>query len=502
MTRRERILTSAELREVIGGRMPAGWPKVMSGVTADSRQVRPGWIFVAVKGGDADGHHFVEDAVRRGAAGVVLERALFHRPAVPAWRVEDSRRALSRLAAAYHGYPSRSLHVTGVTGTNGKTSVTFLLRQILEGAGLACGLIGTVSYAFGGREIPARRTTPGPAELQELLASMRDAGCGHCAMEVSSHALDQKRVEGVEMDTAVFTNLSQDHLDYHGTMEAYFEAKRTLFAFEGLKHRLVGDGPWSERMAGSFPGKEFLRCGLSEGCEVRGRVVRADASGSLLAFETPWGGGEAFLGLPGAHNARNALQAMAAAACAGAEWDGIVGAVAGLRAAPGRLEAVPSALGRVLVDYAHTPDALAKVLETLRPLVSGRLVVVFGCGGDRDKTKRAPMAEAVSRYADWMLLTQDNPRTEDPNRIFADMLAGIPDAQAMQVVPDREEAICMGVRALGAEDLLLIAGKGHETVQEFANARVPFDDREVARRCLRARDEARAGKGGADDAGV
>jgi UDP-N-acetylmuramoyl-L-alanyl-D-glutamate--2,6-diaminopimelate ligase len=496
MARRERALNPAELRALFGGRMPAGWPKEISGVTADSRQVRPGWIFVAVKGADADGHHFVDEAVRRGAAGVVLERALFHRPAVPVWRVEDSRLVLSRLAAAYHGYPSRGMQVTGVTGTNGKTSVTFLLRQLLEGSGRRCGLIGTVLYAFGEREIPARRTTPGPAELQELLASMRDAGCGYCAMEVSSHALDQKRAEGVELDTAVFTNLSQDHLDYHGTMEAYFEAKRGLFAFEGLKHRLLGDGPWSERMAASYPGEAFLRCGLSAECEVRGEIVRADASGSWLSFETPWGGGEAFLGLPGAHNARNALQAMAAAACAGMDWEEVLAGVPGLRAAPGRLEAVPSALGRVLVDYAHTPDALAKVLETLRPLVKGRLIVVFGCGGDRDRSKRAPMAEAVSRYADWMLLTQDNPRTEDPNRIFADMLAGIPDAQAMQVVPDREEAVCMGVRALEAEDLLLIAGKGHETVQEFANARVPFDDREVARRCLRARDEARAGRGG------
>lgn len=476
--------------------MPSGWPKTVSGVTADSRQVRPGWIFVAVKGRDSDGHHFVDDAARRGAAGVVVERPLFHRPALPVWLVADARTALSQLAAAYYGFPSKTLHVTGVTGTNGKTSVTYFLRQLMEAAGHPCGLIGTVSYAFGAREIPARRTTPGPAELQELLRSMLDAGCGHCAMEVSSHALDQKRADGVEMDTAVFTNLSQDHLDYHETMEAYFEAKRRLFAFPGLRYRLAGDGPWSDRLAASFPDAEFLRCGLAADCGVRAEILRADASGSRLRFFTPWGGGEAFLGLPGEHNVRNALQAMAAAVCAGASWEAVLAKVPSLRAAPGRLEAVPSSCGQVLVDYAHTPDALAKVLQTLRPLVKGRLIVVFGCGGDRDRSKRAPMAQEVSRFADWMLLTQDNPRTEDPNRIFADMLAGIPDDQRMNVVPDRAEAICMGVEALEAEDLLLIAGKGHETQQEFASSRVPFDDREVARRCLRERDGALAGREG------
>lgn len=501
MLNRERSLSPAEWRDVFGGRMPSGWPKTVQGVTADSRQVRPGWVFVAIKGRDSDGHHFVDDAARRGAGGIVVERALFHRPSVPVWMVADSRSALSLLAAAYYEFPSKELHVTGVTGTNGKTSVTYFLRQLLETAGHPCGLIGTVSYAFGAREIPARRTTPGPAELQELLRSMRDAGCGHCAMEISSHALDQKRAEGVEVDTAVFTNLSQDHLDYHGDMESYFAAKLRLFAFPELKHRLTGDGPWSERLAASFPGTDFLRCGLTERCEVRAKILRADASGSLLDFETPWGSGEAFLGLPGAHNVRNALQAMAAAVCAGAAWDGLLAQLPGLRAAPGRLEAVPSAVGRVLVDYAHTPDALAKVLETLRPLVSGRLIVVFGCGGDRDRTKRAPMAREVSRFADWMLLTQDNPRTEDSNRIFADMLGGIPDDQRMNVVPDREEAIRMGVEALETEDLLLIAGKGHETIQEFAGSRVPFDDREVARHCLRERDVSLSGRG-TEDAGV
>jgi UDP-N-acetylmuramoyl-L-alanyl-D-glutamate--2,6-diaminopimelate ligase len=500
MTPRERISGAAEWREVLGGRMPSGWPKDIRGVTADSRQVRPGWIFVAVKGRDSDGHHFVDDAARRGAAGVVLERPLFHRPAVPAWQVKDSRVALGNLAAAHYGFPSRELHVTGVTGTNGKTSVTFFLRQLLEAASLPCGLIGTVSYAFGQREIPARRTTPGPAELQELLRSMRDAGCGHCAMEVSSHALDQKRADGVEFDTAVFTNLSQDHLDYHGDMESYFAAKCRLFSFPGLKYRLVGDDEWSARLVKAFPDASFLRCGLSADCDVRADILQSDASGSHLALTSPWGEGEVRLGLPGEHNVRNVLQAMAAAVCAGVSWETVLLHAGGLRAAPGRLEPVPSSLGRVLVDYAHTPDALAKVMQTLRPLVSGRLIVVFGCGGDRDRSKRAPMAAEVAKHSDWMILTQDNPRTEDPNRIFADMLAGIPDDRRMNVVPDRAAAVRMGVEALEADDLLLIAGKGHETIQETAGSRVPFDDRDVARACLRERDEALLQSGGANAA--
>lgn len=488
MSGRERILSPAEWRSLLGGRLPSGWPKGIQGVTADSRQVRPGWIFVAVKGHESDGHHFVDDAARRGAAAVVTELPLAHRPAVPFWPVRDSRAALGLLASAFHGQPSASLHITGVTGTNGKTSVTFFLRQLLEENGRPCGLIGTVSYAFGPRDIPARRTTPGPAELQELLGAMRDAGCGHCAMEVSSHALDQKRADGVEFNTAVFTNLTQDHLDYHGEMESYFRAKQRLFSFPGLEHRLAGDDVWSRRLVEAFPRGEVLCCGLAEDCDVRAEILRAEASGSQLNLSSPWGRAEVWLGIPGEHNVRNVLHAVAAAVCAGVDWDAVVERIPVLRPAPGRLEAVPSALGRVLVDYAHTPDALAKVLETLRPLVSGRLIVVFGCGGDRDRSKRAPMAREVARFSDWMILTQDNPRTEDPNRIFGDMLAGIPDNQKMNVIPDRAQAVQTAVNALGADDLLLIAGKGHESQQEFANARVPFDDREVARRCVRERD--------------
>lgn len=466
--------------------LPSGWPPQVSGVTCDSRQVRPGQIFVAVRGTRNDGGAYIAEAVRRGAAAVVTETAPTFRVEKPVVKVEDARATLARLAAELNGHPSHHLKLVGVTGTNGKTTVTVFARQLLEACGHPCGLIGTVSYAFGSREIPARRTTPGAAELQELLRSMREADCTHCAMEVSSHAIDQKRVEALRIHTAVFTNLSQDHLDYHGDMDSYYAVKARLFDFPDLQHRIVGEDEASQKLASAHPG-QVIRCGLGPENDVRAEILHADRDGSLLRILSPWGRGEVRLPTPGEHNVRNALQALASAMCAGADWGKCLAELAHLRPAPGRLESIPSDCGRVVVDYAHTPDAIANALQTLRPLVSGRLIVVFGCGGDRDRGKRAPMAARASEHADLLLLTQDNPRTEDPNHIFADMLAGIPDGMRMEVIPDRAAAIARGVSLLEENDLLLIAGKGHESVQEFASHRVPFDDREVARACLRQR---------------
>lgn len=497
--RAEVVLTGAEWREVLGvAALPPGWPKRFSGVTEDSRQVRPGWIFVAVSGTQTDGHRFLEDAVRRGAVGLVAGAAAGRGFSCPLVTVENPRTALAALAAARFGHPSRELVVAGVTGTNGKTTVTGYARQLFEGAGHACGLVGTVEYAFGMRRIPARRTTPGPVELQELLRSMREAACTHCMMEVSSHALSQQRVDSLQFAAAVFTNLSQDHLDYHGTMEAYFQAKAQLFAFPELKVRIVGEDAWSDRLAAMYPG-EVLRCGLGAGMDVRAALLGVDRDGSTLGVESPWGRGELRLPAVGEHNVRNALQAAALAAGLGVSWAQVLDGLQQVKAAPGRMESIPSAVGRVLVDYAHTPDALANVLRTLRPLVKGRLVVVFGCGGDRDRAKRPQMAAEAARYGDLLLLTQDNPRTEDPNRIFGDMLQGIPDAVSLEVIPDRAAAIHRAVEVMAEADLVLIAGKGHETMQEFAGCKVPFDDREVAREAIRRRNERLVqGEGGHD----
>jgi len=493
--RGEAHLTPDAWRKTLGvSVLPSGWPAYVNGVSCDSRQVRPGQIFVAVRGTQTDGAAYIAEALKRGAAAVVAETAPTFRVEKPLVKVEDARVALARLAAELNGHPSRDLKVVGVTGTNGKTTVTVFIRQLLEACGLPCGLIGTVYYAFGSREIPSRRTTPGAAELQELLRSMREADCTHCAMEISSHAIDQKRIEALRLHTAVFTNLSQDHLDYHGDMESYYAVKARLFDVPDLQCRIVGEDESSLRLAAAHPG-QVLRCGLGAENEVRADILHADRDGSLLRIRSPWGGGDVRLPIPGEHNVRNVLQALAAAMNAGAEWERCLAELQHLRSAPGRLEFIPSAIGRVVVDYAHTPDAIDNVLQTLRPLVKGRLILVFGCGGDRDRGKRAPMAARASERADLLLLTQDNPRTEDPNRIFADMLAGIPDGVRMEVIPDRSAAIARGIALLEEDDLLLIAGKGHETVQEFASHRVPFDDREVARACLRPRvDSVREGR--------
>ena len=470
-----------------GARLPAQWPEQLHGVTPDSRQVRPGVIFHAVQGTKMDGHAYLDEAVRRGATGLVVEKAPGHPLKAPCVVVPDSRAALARLACAFHGNPAAELNLIGITGTNGKTTVAAFVRQLFEGLGLRCGMLGTVSYAFGSREIPARRTTPGAPELHGLLRAMRDADCTECVMEISSHALDQCRVEGLEVDTAVFTNLSQDHLDYHADMESYFRAKARLFAFPSVSTRIVGEDAWSRRLAKAH-GDKVLTCGLAPDCDVRAEELQCNRDGTRARLFTPWGEGELVLQIPGHHNVRNALQAIAVLAAGGTPLSLILPLVPGLMAAPGRLESLPSTVGRVVVDYAHTPDALENVLETLRPLTKGRLIVVFGCGGDRDRGKRAPMAARAAAHGDFLILTQDNPRTEDPHRIFTDMLEGIPSKTLIEVIPDRAAAIRRGVEMLGPDDLLLIAGKGHEATQEFANSKVPFDDREVAKKCLRKRD--------------
>jgi len=488
----EVLISETDWREALGTALPRGWPARIFGVTADSRQVRPGFVFVAVKGLQQDGHRFAADAVARGAVAVVAGEALS--APVPVIRVAHPRIALARLCAAYQGFPARALRVTGITGTNGKTTVAFFLRQILEASGHACGLLGTVHHSFGRREIPARQTTPGAAELQSLFASMRSEGCGDCVMEVSSHAIDQDRVEGIPFTAAVFTNLSQDHLDYHPDMEAYFQTKARLFLPESLSVRVVGEDDWSRRLARNAPGPCW-HCGLADDCDVRATPVRSDVDGMAARLRSPWGDAGIHLPMPGEHNLRNALQALAVAASFGIPLEKILSVLPDLRPAPGRLEPVPCPRGRIFVDYAHTPDAVARVSRALRPLASGRLIVLFGCGGDRDRGKRPAMVAEAAAVADRLILTQDNPRTEDPGRIFEDMLAGLPDGAAMDLIPDRAAAIAHGVGLLASGDILLIAGKGHEAEQKFAHHSISFDDREVARDAVSRRFAALSGRG-------
>ena len=467
---------------------PAG--REIAGIACDSRQVRPGWLFVAIPGNKMDGFAFIDDAVTRGAVAVVTEQAPPGLKDVTVIRVPNAREALARLASTFYGHPSARLRLIGVTGTNGKTTVTYMIRDILESAGLSCGLIGTVEYRLGSRVIPASRTTPDSLTLQSFLSQMVQSGCASAVMEVSSHALDQERAWGIEFDAAVFTNLTQDHLDYHKTMEAYFEAKRRLFTAIGRGGKPAAailnlDDPYGRRLAESPDIKaRIITYGRAPEAAVRADRIRLGPSGSAFHATTPWGEADLTLRLLGGYNVSNALAAMAACGSLGISLSIVKQRLGEMRAVPGRLEQVPCKRGfQVFVDYAHTDDALLNVLQTLREITAGRLIVVFGCGGNRDRTKRPKMGAVAGRLADYSVLTSDNPRTEDPLAILDQIRAGIGQAPH-EVVPDRAEAIRRAIGLAREGDIVLIAGKGHETFQEFDNRVIPFDDREIARELL------------------
>ncbi len=473
-------------------------------VVGDSRAVEPGDLFVArpgfrADGGRTDGARFAREAAARGAVAVVAEAPSEGDLGVPVVVVDDASAALGRLCARRLGDPSRDVAVVGVTGTNGKTTTAFLTHWLLEASGRPASLLGTVCNRVGGRVTPATMTTPGAEPLQAALAATRDAGHRHLVMEVSSHALDQGRTAGTRFACAVFTNLTRDHLDYHGSLEAYGEAKARLFT--GLD---------ADAVAVLNAGDAFAR-GLAR--RTRARVVRyawsapgAPAPGGdvdVAAEVLGWGlegtrarlrlggwSGPAHLPLVGAFNVENALAAAAAAWALGLAPEQVRAGLEASQGVPGRLEAVGDGGGRapaVLVDYAHTPDALERVLEALRPLCPGRLHVVFGCGGDRDRGKRPLMGRAVERWADVAWVTSDNPRSEPPAAIIADVLGGLAAPERARVVAEREAAIAAAVREARPGDLVLLAGKGHEQTQVAAGRVVPFDDRAVARAALARR---------------
>ncbi|MCX7819383.1 MAG: UDP-N-acetylmuramoyl-L-alanyl-D-glutamate--2,6-diaminopimelate ligase [Kiritimatiellae bacterium] len=463
----------------------------IAGIAYDSRQVRPGYLFVAIRGAHDDGTRYIDDAIRRGAVAVVAETAVRPRRDVTMLRVEDARRALAEIACAFHGHPSARLEVIGVTGTNGKTTTTFMIRDILAAAGRRPGLIGTVQYEIGDRCIPASRTTPEAPDLQAMLAQMLKAGCGAAVMEVSSHALEQKRVWGVDFDVGVFTNLTHDHLDYHGTIERYFAAKARLFAGLGRMEKRAAavlnlDDPWGHQLADMIGGwAQIITYGAHPAASVRAEDIETGAEGSRFVLRSPWGDAEVRLAVLGRFNVSNALAALAAAGARGVPVSTMVAALEQFRGAPGRLERIPCDRGfEVFVDYAHTGDALANVLTTLRAVTRRRLIVVFGCGGDRDRAKRPVMGRVAAELADHVILTSDNPRSEDPRAIIEEILAGMPPGTRREMIPDREEAIARAIELARPGDMVLIAGKGHENYQEFARHVVPFDDREVARRLL------------------
>ncbi len=465
----------------------------VAGVTSDSRQVREGFVYVAITGGRYDGRDYVEDAATRGAVCCVVEggQSYVTTSAVPVVAVADSRLAVALLASRFHSDPASQLRVVGTTGTNGKTTVSYLLRDILKAAGLAPGLIGTITYEFGQRAIPASRTTPEAPELQGLLAQMVTAGCKAAVMEVSSHALDQKRVAGIDFDVGVFTNLTGDHLDYHHDMERYFAAKAGLFhqLGSGAKQACAvinADDPFGRRLAQSTHlTASVITFGTGSGVDVRASSMMLDARGSRMTMESPWGRYEVVTPLMGRFNVSNVLAAMGVAGALGLDMDQAAAAVAHASGAPGRLEEVPTGRGfQVFVDYAHTDDALRNVLHTLREVTRGRLIVVFGCGGDRDRTKRPLMGRVAEVGADRVIVTSDNPRGEDPAVIIDEIVAGVHNGAAVQVEVDRRTAIQCAIQLAQDDDIVLIAGKGHEHFQEVGSRTIAFDDRQVAEEAL------------------
>jgi UDP-N-acetylmuramoyl-L-alanyl-D-glutamate--2,6-diaminopimelate ligase len=466
----------------------------------DSRKAGPGTLFFCFRGEKSDGHEFAPRAVDAGASALVVEHPL--ELDVPQVLVEDARAAMAPVAATFNGYPTSELTVIGITGTNGKTTTAFLIRHLLEAAGKQCGLLGTVRQIVGGQVEEVERTTPEAIDLQRTFGRMLEAGDEFCAMEVSSHALVLHRADSIDFAAKVFTNLSQDHLDFHADMEDYFEAKRLLFASEGGAPLIELEGGISVINLDDSYGQRLakdLSCGEGGECitysaaggaaDLSARGVSFDASGSRFLCLSPEGELRVETPLPGDFNVSNALAALAVVYALGFDLQAAAQALASAEQVPGRFEAIDEGQRfGVLVDYAHTPDSLENVLQAARRITGGRVISVFGCGGDRDREKRPLMGRAGAELSDLAVVTSDNPRSEDPGAIIEEIRTGIPEDPHAEVIvePDRRAAIALALARAGADDTVVIAGKGHEQGQEFEDGRkVPFDDRDVARDELR-----------------
>ena len=468
----------------------------IEGLAYDSRAVEAGTLFFCVRGFKSDGHEFAPQAVEDGAAALVVERPL--ELGVPEVQVEDARAAMAPLAAAFFGDPTASMTVVGITGTNGKTTTAFLVREILEALGSRCGLLGTVQRVVGGEVEEVERTTPEAIDLQATFNRMRDAGDAACVMEVSSHALVLHRADAIRFDAKAFTNLTQDHLDFHSDMDDYFAAKRLLFTGSdetGVREGGVAvvnvDDDYGRRLAdelgaGDAEARAVVTFSASGAeADLVATDVRFDAAGASFTCRTPDGALKVRTGLPGQFNVENALAALAIALGLGMDVRAAADALAGAARVPGRFEPIDEGQEfAVLVDYAHTPEALANVLRAARELTEGRLIAVFGAGGDRDSAKRPLMGREAAELSDVPVVTSDNPRSEEPQAIVDQILGGMDGDPVVEV--DRRKAIALALERAEPGDVVVIAGKGHEQGQEFEEGRkVPFDDRDVAREELR-----------------
>jgi UDP-N-acetylmuramoyl-L-alanyl-D-glutamate--2,6-diaminopimelate ligase len=498
------LLEKVDVLEVHGTRA-----REIEGICFDSRRCEADFLFVAVAGLKSDGHLFVPEAVRRGAKAIVYEKEIARHASYTSIRVRDSRRALGVLGKNFFGNPSGALGLVGVTGTNGKTTVTYLLESILREAGHEPGVIGTVNYRWGTTVLAASHTTPESFELQRLLAGIREAGVSHVVMEVSSHALELRRVEDCEFDLGIFMNLTRDHLDFHGTMEDYYASKKRFFTdlLAGEKNgrrqgRIINiDDPWGRRLAEELGAKGLTTFGIDSIAFVQAKEADLSLGEIRAEIETPAGAFPLRAPLSGRFNLYNILAATAAAFHLGIPLSAIQRGVECAKPVPGRLEKISeSGEPAVFVDYAHSEDALKRVLQNLARFRQGRIITVFGCGGDRDRGKRPLMGRAAAEESDLVIVTSDNPRTEEPLAIIGAIEGGI-DASVMKkispeeiraagagkiytVVADRREAIGMAVGLASPDDIVLIAGKGHEDYQIIGTKTFPFDDRTVGREAL------------------
>jgi UDP-N-acetylmuramoyl-L-alanyl-D-glutamate--2,6-diaminopimelate ligase len=478
----------------------------INAVACRAQDVKPGALFVAVKGFTADGHDFIGQAVANGAAAVVCEQPV-QADAVTI-RVDNSRKALAELAAAFYGHPSQALTIIAITGTNGKTTTSYLIESILRSAGIAVGVIGTINYRYGGQLFTNPVTTPESLDLQRIMADMRDTGVTHVVMEVSSHALDLYRVHGCKIDIGVFTNFTQDHLDYHKDMAHYWSCKRQLFidllpAFAGNTHlrAVINAADPKGRELARETSLAHLTCGQHADVDIQILKAGFDLNGVAARIATPLGKMELRSALVGRHNLENILNAVGVGVALKIPAETIVAGIRSLENVPGRLERISNALQRfVYVDYAHTPDALENALLALRALTADRIICIFGCGGDRDRDKRPEMGAIGARFSDLVVVTSDNPRTEPPERIIEEILVGVRRvcdrqytpaelrrgfrAKGYTVMVNRREAIGNSIAGSRPGDTLLIAGKGHEPYQIIGQERLPFDDRQEARRAL------------------
>lgn len=463
--------------------------EIIRGISYASKTVRPGDLFAALKGERADGYDFVGEAVGRGAVAILSERELPDHVQKTWVQVASPRKALALCASNFFGHPSEKLKLVGITGTKGKTTITYILEEILKTAGLNVGVIGTISYRSPGIQLEAERTTPEAPDLQRMMREMVDSGVTHCVMEVSSHSLELDRVTGIDFDVAVFTNLSGEHLDYHKTMDKYFESKKKLFQILSREKMAVinCDDPWGEKLLSALK-MDSLTYGTAPTATVRAEDFSFSQEG--LEMTVKYGGGRISVAscLLGKPNMYNILASIASAQVLNVPAHAITEGIATLKGVPGRFEKIDNALGyNIFVDYAHTDDALKNLLETTKELNYGRIILVVGAGGDRDRQKRPRMGEVAGLHADWTILTSDNPRTEDPMAILRDIEEGIkntgPDKYELE--PDRKLAIQKALTLAKNGDCILVAGKGHEGYQVLKDTVIPFNDADVIRNIIK-----------------